>query len=178
MNIIFLDIDGVLQPYDSSNRFYAIDKNTKQLIQRLSDKYGVDYTKYSVYDVLAVYYDWHPQAIDRLKYVLDSTESLIIASTDWRKKGFPDKIPDLLKIKGLDKYWYQDNIMIEQLLPLHEIRAKEIQDSLDKYPIDNFVVLDDMKELKNCFPNNAIITRDYMSISNMNDCIKILKKTK
>ena len=47
-----------------------------------------------------------------------------------------------------------------------------------KYPIDNFVVLDDMKESIKYYPNNAVITKDYMSITDMNDCIKILKKTK
>ena len=178
MKIVFLDIDGVLQPYDSCNRFYAIDKNTNKLIDRLSEEHNTDYRQYNVYDVLAVYYDWHPQAIDRLKYVLDSTESKIIASTDWRKKGFPNKIPDLLKIHGLNKYWFADNIIIEGLTSLHEIRSLEIQDSLNKYPIDNFIILDDMKKLKDYFPNNTIITKDHLSISDMNDAIKILKKTR
>ena len=179
MNIVFLDIDGVLQPYDADSRFYCFDKKMKdKLIKDLSEKYNIDYAKYSIYDVLAVYYDWHPQAIARLKYVLDSTESHIITSSDWRNEHFPDKIPNLLKIHDLAKYWYKDNIIVKEILPIHEIRAKEIQDSLNKYPIDNYVVLDDMKELKEFFPNNSVITRDYMTINDMNNCIKILKKTR
>lgn len=178
MKIVFLDIDGVLQPYDSEMRFYSLDKDNKKIINELSKKMNVDYTQYSPYDVLAVYYDWNPQAISRLKYVLDSTESLIISTTDWRNERFPNKIPDLLKIHSLNKYWFQDNIDLKSIPNRRERRAKEIEDSLKRYPIDNFVILDDMKELKNYYPDNTVITNDYMSINNMNDCIKILKKTR
>jgi len=177
MNIVFLDIDGVLQPYDSENHFYSFDKTTKKLINDLSEKYGVDYSKYSIYDVLPVYYDWNSQAIDRLKSILDSTESRIIASTDWRNERFPNIIPDLLKIHNLNQYWYKDNIIIKND-DLVQKRYLEIQDSLNRYPINNFVILDDMEELKNFFPNNSVITNDYISISDMNDAIKILKKTR
>ena len=88
------------------------------------------------------------------------------------------QILDLLKIQGLDKYWVHDNIILNEPTTLHEKKAKEIQDSLNKYPINNFVVLDDLVELKDYFPNNTVITKDYMSINNMNECIKILKKTR
>ncbi len=178
MNIVFLDIDGVLQPYHAESRFYFTEKDFKHVSERLLEKTGIDYLQYDISDVLAVVYDWHPQAVARLKYILDSTESKIIASTDWKSDKYPNKIHDLLEIQGLGKYWYKDNIIIKDILPLPEIRHLEIEDSLRKYPIDNFVVLDDMKELKDFYPNNTVITNDYMSINNMNDCIKILKKTK
>ena len=51
MKIVFLDIDGVLQPYDANNRFYALDDS---LIDELSQKYNVNYHNYSIYDVMAV----------------------------------------------------------------------------------------------------------------------------
>ena len=35
-----------------------------------------------------------------------------------------------------------------------------------------------MKELKDYYTDNTVITKDYISINNMNECIKILKKTK
>ena len=178
MKVVFLDIDGVLQPYDSENNFYEINSKTKQLVNDLSNKNNVDYNKYSIYDILPVYYDWHPQAVKRLKSVLDDTGAKIIVSSDWKDDRLPDKMRDLLKIHDLDKYWYADNIKIKEPLVAPKIRHLEIEDSLNRYPIDDFVVLDDMRELEIYYPNNSVITHDYMSIFDMNDCIKILKKTR
>ena len=85
---------------------------------------------------------------------------------------------DLLKLKELDKYWFADNIIKKEGNSLAEIRALEIEDSLEKYPIDNYVIIDDMVGLKEYFPNNSVITYDYIKTSDMNECIKILQKVK
>jgi len=176
MNIVFLDIDGVLQPYDSENRFYEINHKTKELVNLLSHKYQIDYTKYSIYDILSVYYDWDESAVNRLKYVLDQTTSKIIITSDWRSFKLPNKMHDLLTIRGLDNYWLCDNDIINDELSLVKKRVNEINKSLKKYEIDNYVVLDDMKGLKEYFPNNSVITYDYMNNIDMENCIKILKK--
>ena len=176
MKIVFLDIDGVLQPYDAGCRFMHPDKS---IIKRLSDKYNTNYSKYNEYDVFAVYYDWDIQAVSRLRYILDSTDSKIIVSSDWRSKKFPNLMKDLLKIQGLDNYYYCDNAILprEQLYDtLYTVRSREINNSLQKYNIDNFVVLDDWKEMEEFFPNNSVITHNIISLDNMKRCIKILKK--
>ena len=173
MNIVFLDIDGVLQPYDNELRFAHIDNS---IIKKLSEKYNIDYNQYSFYDVCAVYYDWEEQAVSRVKYVLDETNSKIIVSSDWRTERYPNKMKDLLTIQGLDKYYYADNIILKDYLYSAKKRALEIQTSLENYNINNFVVLDDMKELEDYYPNNSVITHNYISIRDMNKCIKILKK--
>lgn len=82
MKIVFLDIDGVLQPYDSDNRFYEINAKTKKLVMELSEKYNIDYSQYSIYDILATYYDWNDDAISRLKHILSITSSKIIITSD------------------------------------------------------------------------------------------------
>ena len=176
MNIVFLDIDGVLQPYDSENRFYEINKKSKELVSELSKKYNIDYSKYSIYDILATYYDWNSNAIERLKYILTSTSSKIIVSSDWRNSNYPFKMRDLLTIHGLGDYWFSDNIKKETMASLDEIRAMEINDSLLKYNINNFAILDDLKGLEEYFPNNTVITNNYISVNDMNKCIKILRK--
>ena len=177
MNIVFLDIDGVLQPYDAEYRFLNIDRS---IIKKLSKKYNIDYSIYDFYDVAAVYYDWDEQAVSRLKYVLDETKSKIIVSSDWRCFNKSYKMPELLKIQGLDKYWYADNVILdyEPGDTVETIRAREIKNSLCKYQIDNYVVLDDWKELHNYFPDNSVITHNVMSIDNMHECIRILKRHK
>lgn len=178
MNIVFLDIDGVLQPYNAETRFYFNNIDQARALKRLKETVKIDYSQYDISDVLAVAFDWNEQAVARLKYILDKTDSKIIISSDWRSEKYPNKMHDLLEIHQLGKYWFKDNVIIKETLPLPQIRHLEIEDSLKKYPIENFVVLDDMKGLLEYYPDNAVITNDYMSITNMNDCIKILKKTK
>ena len=173
MKVVFLDIDGVLQPYDSNNRFYMLDNS---LVEKLSKKHGVSYAQYSIYDVMAVYYDWDTQAIERLRYILEKTRSKIIVSSDWRSITMPNKMLDLLRIHNLDKYWFKDNIINEEYIPLVQKRALEIKDSLLRYPIDNFVILDDMEGLEEYFKDNTVITKDYIGINDMERCIKILTK--
>ena len=126
--------------------------------------------------VLSVYYEWHKSAVGRLKKILDETDAKIIISSDWKNDALPKKMQDLLKIHELDKYWYCDNIIIRKPLLVQELRYLEIQDSLNRYPIDNFVVLDDIPDLEFFYPNNSVITYDYLSINDMNEAIKILKK--
>ena len=174
MNIVFLDIDGVLQPYDSENRFYS----DRKIISKLSLKYNIDYSKYSFYDVAAVYYDWDERAVARLKYILDETTAKIIISSDWRSKADLYKMRDLLAIHKLDKYYFADNIILNKTVSLANTRALEIKDSLNKYDINNYVILDDMEKLADYFPNNTVITKNIIGINDMNDSIKILKRKK
>ena len=176
MNIVFLDIDGVLQPHFSNYRFNADNK----IIEMLSKMYSIDYFRYSFDDVAAVYYDWDEQSVCRLKYILDSTKSKIIISSDWRNNRLPNKMKDLLAIQGLNSYWFADNIELDYQPNNTYIktRSMEIKDSLNRYSIDNFVVLDDWKGLYDYFPNNAVITDNMISVDNMHECIKILSRKK
>ncbi len=124
MNIVFLDIEGVLQPHFSNYGFNA----NKKIIETLSNKYNIDYHQYDFYDVAAVYYDWDEQSICRLKYILDKTNSKIIISSNWRSNIYPNKMRDLLTIQGLGNYWFADNIIFEyeENDTLAKRRAREI----------------------------------------------------
>jgi hypothetical protein len=122
-----------------------------------------------------VYYDWDDQAVSRLKYVLDTTDSKIMISSNWRNIKYPNKMRDLLKIRSLEKYYYKDNdILGDAYNP--NIRHLEIEKALHDNPIDNYVILDDMKEMGTFYPNNSVITYDTMNIRDMNECIRILKR--
>lgn len=173
INVVFLDIDGVLQPYDAECRFLV---SNESLIDELSAKYNTDYHQYSPYDIYAVYYDWEETAISRLKHILDETKSKIIISSDWRSEKFPNKMRDLLKIQGLDKYWYADNIIINDYIILPKRRALEINDSLNKYPINKYVIIDDMIGLSDYFKENTVQTKNYMTLNDMKESIRILKR--
>ncbi|MBR7041878.1 MAG: hypothetical protein IKI04_00080 [Bacilli bacterium] len=173
MKVVFLDIDGVLEPYDADDRFYHLDDS---LIDTLSKKYNTDYHKYGLFTVVAAYYDWNEQALARLKYILDETGAKIIISSDWRNEKLPNKMPDLLKLHNLDKYWYADNIINNNPVTNPLRRALEIKDSLERYPISEFLILDDMPGLDEYFPDNIVRTQNYISIDDMKKGIKILNR--
>ncbi len=172
MKIVFLDIDGVVQRIDAEFVFCSEPK----LVAGLKDKFNIDYSVYPTYSVYNCLYDWDEQAIARLKYILDQTVASIVASTEWRSKEQPNKMRDLLTIHGLDKYYLGDNPFVPVKTNFEQDRAWEIRKSLEIYKPDNYLVLDDKKGLMQFFPNNCIITQDLISINDMHEAVRILKR--
>ena len=66
--VIFLDIDGVLQPKGQQDRF---DHDMKVLPKQMAEKYHEDeYLSIGRHDLGAVLYDWHPDAVANLKKLI------------------------------------------------------------------------------------------------------------
>ena len=119
MKVIFLDIDGVLQPGSYQDRFEHLAE-VSDLAKKLNVKLnnGFDYYKLvggdkeydnkqqvNKYDIGAVYWDWHPEAVKLLHEVIDKTGAKIVLSTDWRGRGL-EEMRGLIDIKGFGKYLY------------------------------------------------------------------------
>ena len=71
MKVVFLDIDGVLQPFGRQERFKHIDE-VPALCKMLNDERGIDFdfaawcdrNSLACYDIASVYYDWDEASIN------------------------------------------------------------------------------------------------------------------
>lgn len=135
--VIFLDIDGVLQPGYSQKRFnYNLDELKTELAKRYNEP---GYEQLNKYDLGAVYYDWHPEAINWLKKLLKETNAVIVISSDWRNSNSLEALRLFFKIYDLDQY------VVDVTPKLEYRRAEEIKAYLAEHPeIEKFVVIDDV----------------------------------
>lgn len=120
MRVIFLDIDGVIQPLGRQERFEhlnEIEEISKTLNQKIP---GFNYYEYVTEEVFpdsyqgaysrkcnlaAVLFDWPKDAVKYLGEVLERQNAKIVISSDWRDFG-SCTIKAFLAVWGLDKYFY------------------------------------------------------------------------
>ena len=100
--IVFLDIDGVLQPFGTNNRFqYDMDEE----VDKLCRQFNTDiYRHMDKYDVTAVKFDWDGEAVSLLKGILDATSAEIVLETSWAIYNSFDEMKALFRIWELDSH--------------------------------------------------------------------------
>ena len=125
MNIIFLDIDGVLNSH-----------------RKLKEVYDRTHRPHSGYN-----YPFDEICLSNLKFLVETTDSKIVITSTWRKdQEGRNKIIEALKEYELDHH------IIGYTPILHTSRGKEIKEylsTLEEQP--NFIILDDdtdMEDLK------------------------------
>lgn len=120
MKVIFLDIDGVIQPTWSQKRFKHLD-DICNVASELDKAVGgfpyYDYVTQETFpdgigrlytrkcNLAAVYYDWSQSAIDCLRQVLEECNAKIVVSSDWRDHG-AKVFKAFLAVHGLDVFFY------------------------------------------------------------------------
>ena len=151
--IIFLDIDGVLQPTCSQKRFDHI-KEIDDVRDRLIAEYQSEiYREVDKYDLAAVVYDWNESAVELLKRLLDECDAKIVLSSDWRRSKNESIMRALFKIHGLDGYF------LESLdYETYPDKAVDIAIYLEKHPeAKRYVVIDDI-DFESKFPSSSVCT--------------------
>ena len=136
--VIFLDIDGVLQPLSSQKRFkYDLDELRKDLANKYQDE---EYLKMDKYDLGAIYYDWFKESVELLRQLCDKTNAKIVISSNWREYSDLSRLKKYFKIYELDSYV----IDVTPILSYPLERADEVEQYLkDNQNIKKFVIFDD-----------------------------------
>ncbi|MDR1022781.1 MAG: hypothetical protein LBL94_05870 [Prevotellaceae bacterium] len=182
--VLFLDIDGVLQPGSQQERFKHINA-IDELYKLLFDKYGVDYSVYFKYDVAAVYYDWDKESVSELRRILDTTGAKIVISSDWRISKPISCLQNFFRIYDMADYVvdytpnfdyevYEKFRATDEYKDIYEGRCIEILEYLKAHPeVKKWVALDDLS--LDCYLKNAVVTSTYKLVkADADKCIAML----
>ena len=158
--VIFLDIDGVLQPGECQDRFkHDPDQLRRNLATRFEDP---AYLYLDKYDLGAVHYDWHRKAVERLRRLCVDFGAEIVVISDWRRRKSLSILKAYFRIHDLHHY-VTDKTDESGEAPLY--RAGEVQEYLDTHPeIGRFVIIDDgyRHEFDQLFPDQFVNTGSHI----------------
>ena len=137
-SVVFLDIDGVLQPEYAQKRFkYDLDELRDTLAQKYENP---AYRHYDKYDLGAVFYDWDQASVENLKLLLKKTNAEIVLSSSWRKFNPIDVLKNYFRLHDLDAYIVDYAPILDKAT-----RAVEVETYLNAHPeISHFLILDDI----------------------------------
>lgn len=131
MNIIFLDIDGVLNNYN-----YAEQKYKEMRENAGKEGLGVINNCYDYFD---------PVSVVALNTILQKTDAKIVISSAWRIYNTKDELRDHFKKQGI-----LDRIISMTPIDCGDSRGSEIDEWLQKNGkfVKNFVIIDDRDDME------------------------------
>ena len=168
MKIIFLDIDGVLQPGTQDRFKHDLDSLKNDLVQK-----NPAYESLNQYDIGATYYDWDKTAVSLMIKLCETTGAQFVISSDWRLYSALPELRLLFALQNMEQY-VLDVISSGNNLSRHE----EIQSYLDSHDnITQFVIIDDryIREFEENFPLNFVQTSWLFTEENYEKAIQILE---
>ncbi len=146
--VLFLDIDGVLQPTWSQKRFdYDLDALQKEMAEFFNDE---GYLKMDKYDIAAVFYDWDFVSIGYLKKFLIDFNADIVLHSSWINHSNLANLKRLFRIHQLDDYLVDLTEKNSGYRDDGTSRSKVlvIDEYLEKHPeIDRYAIIDDDRSL-------------------------------
>jgi HAD domain in Swiss Army Knife RNA repair proteins len=153
--VIFLDIDGVLQPLGSQKRFrHDLEKLRIELAARYDND---EYLEMDRYDLGAVCYDWDRDAVERLRKLCIDQQAEIVISSDWRTYNPVSRLKDYFCLHDLDVFISGGTPELSGVF-----RDDEVAEYLEENPdVDRFVIFDDRysTEFETRYPKNYVYCR-------------------
>ncbi len=168
--VLFLDIDGVLQPTWSQKRFdYDLDALQKAIAEFFNDE---GYLKLDKYDIAAVFYDWDFVSIGYLKRFLLDFDADIVLHSSWINHSNLANLKRLFRIHQLDDYLVDttDKHIGEREDGTYLSKSIVIREYLEKHPdIDRYAIIDDDSFLSDLgerfvYSPNRIDEETYMKL--------------
>lgn len=137
--IIFLDIDGVINPY----MYDEMVKEEPDLPHKLAkEKNNPNIEKISAFTVTQVYHCFDSKACSYIKRLLDEFQAKIVVTSSWRVFYPFLEMQAILDLQNLGKY------MIGATDNNRKPRYQQIYDYIDENHIDAYIVIDDFNMAK------------------------------
>lgn len=166
-NVVFLDIDGVLQPTYNKKRFdHDLEKTAQYIYEKYNDPI---YLQIDHHDLGAVYYDWSYLAVGALREIIENTHSYIVLHSSWIYAHSLENLQALFKLYDLDQF------IIDVAKDKYLNKIDAIHDYLNKHQdIENYVVIDDDPYLLKAFGEHCCLTEEFLNDDNVHLCEIIL----
>jgi hypothetical protein len=174
INVVFLDIDGVLlSGGDAADNEQAFNANYEYIKKKL----GARMRTLDMFDIGATA-RFNPIAIENLKLLCMNYQAKIVISSMWRIDN--DKVASMYKLTHLFKLWDLDHFIIDVTPTMFGSRAKEIQKWLDttEHEVSSYVILDDIDDdLSMQFGEKFVNTEDamYFSPKHYEQAVRVLE---
>lgn len=130
MNIIFLDIDGVMRTHNSDLNW------SRELNQPVPNPFKRLFSK---------------DAMENLNYLVTLTGAKVVITSTWRMYYTKDELRNIFRERGFIGH-------IVDVTNTGDTRGEEIVQWLNEHRIDNFVVIDDnIKDILNRIPDCKVV---------------------
>ena len=155
MNVIFLDIDGVLNSelYYKSNRYIKPDK-----------EYAKTKNAFVIYKS-----EFDPLAIEFLNKLIEETDSNVVITSTWRNKGLEnlqklfESVGFKYKLFDMTPYGCKDCLRGNEIIQWIKNNKKLL--AQDYYDFNSYVILDDDSDMLYWQRNNFILIDGYVGLT-------------
>jgi hypothetical protein len=139
-NILFLDIDGVLNSWDNAHAYMAVSEKTRDIITK--DNYG------SLFDERCVRWLRYIILMTKADIVISSTwklKGLFVIQEMWKKRCLPGNVIDITTLE------IKDELLMKYPDQIENQRGYEIEQWIEEHreEILNYCIIDDNSDMLN-----------------------------
>lgn len=160
--ILFLDFDGVINPYMYKNE---VIPDRKKWLRIWKHPGFIHISNYTIGQVNA---NFDVEACQYIKDLCDRFDLKIVVTSSWKEFYSLKQIKALLSLHQLDSY------VIDMTSRENQSRSDKIRNYIKEHHIKIFLILDDI-DMRNEFPNHCIKTTNLFSKEQYQLAIQLLE---